>query len=65
MKIAQILLFMKDGNSVASHMRVKDHKHAVKKVKKRLKRDQWDMGSISIVCADVADWGYSFEGDVQ
>ena len=65
MKIAQIILLMKDGNSVAHHMRAKNHKHVLKKVKKRLKRDQWDLGSVSIVCDAVAGWGYSFEGDVH
>lgn len=65
MKIAQIMLIMNDGNSVAHHMRARDHKHVLKKVKKRLKRDAWDMGSLVIDCEQVADWGYSFEGNVH
>lgn len=65
MKIAHIMLVMKDGNSVAHHMRGKSHKHVVKKVGKRLKQPHWDLGSVLIECEQVADWGYSFEGEVQ
>lgn len=65
MKIAHIMLIMADGNSVAHHIRGKNHKHLVKKVSKRLKKPHWDLGSVLIECDQVADWGYSFEGEVN
>lgn len=65
MKMAHLMFVMDDGGSVAAYVQCVDDKGLYKDIKKRLKGRKMKLGSVQVKCAQVVDWGYSIEGNVQ